>query len=560
MKWLAELFTEPTYLQAVLVICLICAIGTALGKIKFKGVSLGIAFVFFTGIAAGEILFDMELEANWQMVTMIQNFGLILFIYSLGMQVGPGFFPSLKQGGIKLNILGLVCILFTTVAALAFSWMGLVSFPDAMGLLSGAVTNTPMLGAAQQALLDIDPSIDGEISSMAGACAIAYPVGVLGLLLSMILLKSMFGIKSNREAGASDETYVAEFHINNPLVFGKSIKEIGAMSDKHLIISRVWRDGKVSLPLSDTVLQEDDHILAVLKKSDRDTFVKIFGEQDKHDWNKNDIDWDHIDSGSFISKHILVTKQQFNGVKIGDLHLRNLYNINITRVMRAGLQLVASPGLRLQLGDRLTIVGEEQSIRKVADLLGNEEKDLNNPNMMVIFIGIFLGVVLGMLPISIPGMSVPLKLGIAGGPIIVGILMGAFGSRFHIATYTTRSANMMLKQLGLTLYLACLGLSSGAGFMDMILSRQGLLWVAIAFAISTVPVLLTGLVAGKISKLDYAQNAGMICAAMANPIVLSYANSVSDETEASESYATVYPLAMFMRVLSAQIVVILLSL
>lgn len=560
MNWINELFTEPSYLQAIVLLSIICAVGLAFGQFKFKGVSLGVTFVFFAGILMGDICKRCGIDVNWNMVAIAQNFGLIIFVYALGVQVGPGFFPSLKKGGIRLNLLGFLVIALTTVFGLAICAATGISFSDGIGLLCGAVTNTPMLGAGQQALLDVHPEQLREANDMATACAVGYPFGVLGVLLCTIILKFIFSSKvGNRRQDPDGETYVAEFHVSNPAIFNKTIREIAALTDKHIIISRVWRDGKVAIPSSGTVLSKDDHLLAVLKKADVDTFKIIFGEQEATDWNRPDIDWDSIDGSDLVSKHVLVTKKELNGVRIGSLHLRNSFAINITRINRAGIQLVAYPGLRLQLGDRLTIVGEADAIAKVGEILGNEEKVLKNPNLVALFIGLVLGVVLGAVPIALPGMSTPIKLGVAGGPIVVGILMGAFGPRIHLSTYTTRSANLMLRQMGIVVYLACLGLGAGANFFSTVFCLRGLLWVGVSLAIAMVPVLICGFIAGRWCGLDYARNAGMLCAAMANPMALTYANSVVDDDEASEAYATVYPLSMFVRVISAQLLILLLA-
>ena len=556
--WFVDLLCTPSYLQAVILISAISALGLALGDVSVKGVSLGTAFVFFAGILFGDIAHRFGIAIDAQMLSFAQNFGLILFVYSLGVQVGPGFFSSLKQGGIKLNLYGLLAIVLTSLSAIAVYAVTSISFPDAMGLLSGAATNTPMLGAAQQSLLDVHPEDVDAANNMATACAVAYPCGVIGVLACIIIFRLM--AKGKAIANPQDpagETYIAEFHISNPAVFGRTIGSLHELTDKHIIISRLMRNGKVLIPSSTTSLQEHDHILTVLKKSDVTAFKVLFGGKEATDWNRPDIDWNHIDGSNLVSKHVLVTKKELNGVKIGSLHLRNSFDINITRVNRAGIQLVAYPGLRLQLGDRLTVVGTSAAISKVGEILGNEEKLLQKPNLVALFIGMLLGVVLGALPLKFPGMSVPVKLGIAGGPIIVGILMGAFGPRFHLSTYTTRSANMMLRQIGIVIYLACLGFGAGPNFVSTVFSSQGLLWVGVSLFIAIVPVFVTGLLASRFGKLDYAQNAGMLCAAMANPMALTYANSNSDEQEASEAYATVYPLSMFIRVLSAQILMML---
>ena len=556
MEWLHELIFQPSYLQTVLLIAVISAIGLALGQIKVKTVSLGVAFVFFIGIIIGEICDRLDIRTQTQMVQFAQNFGLILFVYSLGVQVGPGFFTSLRQGGLKLNLFGFSAIVLTTLTAIiAFLVTGL-PFPDIMGLLCGAATNTPMLGAAQQSFLEVHPDQIREANNMASACAVGYPFGVLGVLVCMIVLR--FALRGREgEKKSHNETYVAEFHVSNPALFGRMIGDVNQLTDKHLIISRLWRDGKIVIPSAKTVLRKDDHLLAVLHPEDVEQFKVIFGEQDDKDWNKKDIDWNHIDGSNLVSRHVLVTKRHLNGVKIGSLHLRNSFDINITRVGRAGIELVASPGLRLQLGDRLTVVGTETAIAKVSEILGNEEKELRNPNLVAVFIGIFLGVVLGAIPIAVPGISVPVKLGIAGGPIIVGILMGAFGPRIHLSTYTTRSANLMVRQIGIVMYLACLGYGAGHGFIDTVFCLNGLVWILVSLFIATVPVLVCGFIQSRLGKNDYAQTAGTLCAAMANPMALSYVNSNSDEEEASEAYATVYPLAMFIRVISAQLIMLL---
>ncbi|MCQ2140516.1 MAG: putative transporter [Bacteroidales bacterium] len=557
MDWLVSLFTEPSYLQAVIILCLICAIGLPLGQIKIKGVNLGVTFVFFAGIFLGDICNRLGIEVDRSMFLLAQNFGLIVFVYALGVQVGPSFFTSLKSEGVKLNLLSILAMVLTTLFAIGAYALTSISFEDSMGLLCGAATNTPMLGAAQQALLDVHPEMVDEANGMATACAVGYPLGVIGVLACMIILKFVMKGKISNTTDPTSETYVAEFRISNPAVFDKSVREVASLTEKHLIISRIWANGKVAIPESSTILHEGDHILAVLKKSDLQTFNILFGQQESTDWNRPDIDWDNIDGSDLVSKHLLVTRQGLNGMKIGSLHLRNQFAINITRVSRAGIELVAHPGLRLQLGDRVTVVGEETAINKVSEILGNEQKVLRNPNLVALFIGIFLGVVLGSIPFFVPGMSVPIKLGIAGGPIVVGILMGAFGPRFKLATYTTPSANMMLRQLGITIYLACLGFGAGSSFFSNVFCMQGLFWVLASLVIAIVPIIITGLIASKFCGLTYAQNAGMLCAAMANPIALAYANTNSNEDEANEAYATVYPISMFLRVISAQLLMLL---
>ncbi|MBC8603384.1 putative transporter [Parabacteroides acidifaciens] len=554
MDWLQEAFLEPTMIQAVIMISLVSAVGLYLGRIKIFGISLGITFVFFAGILAGHL----GIVVNKDMLYFAQSFGLILFVYALGLQVGPGFFSSLKKGGVAMNMMGLGVIVLGLAMTVGLHWTTGVSLSNMVGLLCGAVTNTPALGAAQQALLQIDPGNTKGVTDMALACAVAYPLGVVGVILAIIILKAMFANKEqkNQKEQRDTTTYVAEFQVSNPAIYEKSIKDIMKLTDKHFVISRIWRNGKVSIPTSDTLLHEHDHLLIISVKSDVENIKVLFGEQENVDWNKADIDWNAIDS-QLISRRIAVTRNRVNGVKLGSLRLRNLYGINITRVNRAGIDLLASPDLRLQIGDRLTIVGEANSVNTVGKILGDEIKRLKNPNLLAVFIGITLGMLLGALPITLPGMSTPVKLGIAGGPIIVGILMGSFGPRLHLTTYTTMSANLMLRQLGIIIYLAGLGIDSGAHFFETVFRAEGLLWVGLGFLLTIVPVLIVGIMASRFFKLDYAHNIGMLCGSMANPMALNYANTTVEGDEPSVSYATVYPLSMFIRVISAQLVLML---
>ena len=554
MNWLQEAFLEPTMVQAVIIISLVSALGLYLGRIKIFGISLGITFVFFAGILAGHL----GIVVNKDILYFAQSFGLILFVYALGLQVGPGFFSSLKKGGVAMNMMGLGVILLGLVMTVGLHWTTGISLSNMVGLLCGAVTNTPALGAAQQALLQIDPTNTKGVTDMALACAVAYPLGVVGVILAIIILKALFTDKKQKDQKEQRDmtTYVAEFHVSNPAIYEKSIKDVMKLTEKHFVISRVWRNGKVSIPTSDTLLHEHDHLLIISVKSDVENIKVLFGEQENVDWNKADIDWNAIDS-QLISRRIAVTRNRVNGVKLGSLRLRNLYGINITRVNRAGIDLLASPDLRLQIGDRLTIVGEANSVNTVGKILGDEIKRLNNPNLLAVFIGISLGMLLGALPITLPGMSTPVKLGIAGGPIIIGILMGAFGPRFHLTTYTTMSANLMLRQLGIIIYLAGLGIDSGAHFFETVFRTEGLLWIGLGFLLTIVPVLIVGFIASQFFKLDYAHNVGMLCGSMANPMALNYANTTVDGDEPSVSYATVYPLSMFIRVISAQLVLML---
>lgn len=555
MNWFIEIFTEQTFIQAILILSLICAVGLALGQIKIGGVSLGVTFVFFAGIIAGHF----GLTVNPDMLTMIQNFGLIIFIYALGVQVGPGFFSSFKHGGVKFNMLSLLLMVIGTVMALVIHWTSGISLGDTMGLLSGAVTNTPMLGAAQQALLQTDPENIQGANNMAMACAVGYPFGLIGMILCVIFLRATLGKKSGKQHDASsDNTFIAEYQVSNPAIYGKTIMDIRKNADCHFVISRIWKDEKVIIPTSETIIEENEHLLVISSKNDVERVKTLFGHKENVDWNKKGIDWNAIDS-QLVSKKVLVTKPELNGVKLGSLKLRNSYGINITRVNRAGIDLLPSRSLRLQLGDKLTIVGESRSIENVSAILGNQAKELSNPNLFTIFIGIVLGLVLGSIPFAFPGMSMPVKLGIAGGPIITGLLMGAFGPRLHLSIYMSRSANLMLRQLGLTIYLAGLGLSAGAGFFDTVFSTEGLIWVLASFSLAVVPVLITGFAAAKIFKTDYADNVGMLCGSMANPFALDFANPSGEGDDPAVAYATVYPASIFLRVISAQIIMLMLG-
>ena len=406
-----------------------------------------------------------------------------------------------------------------------------------MGIFSGAVTNTPMLGAAQQTLLQIRPDYIESANEMALGCAVAYPFGIIGVILAIIILKALFSRSHKLEENSSLErnTFLSEFHVKNPSIYGLSILDIKQLSERNFVISRVWKNGVVSIPTSKTILEEDDHVLVISNKKDVPKINTLFGEREETDWNKQDT---------------------YTGAKLGSLKLRNTYGINITRVNRAGIDLLPSPSLRLQMGDKLTIVGEAKAVDNVGKLLGNKEKDLNLPNMFAIFSGIILGLIIGYIPFKIPGISIPIMVGIAGGPIIVGILMGAFGTRFHITTYSTKSANLMLQQLGITVYLAGLGLNAGEAFFKTLFEGDGLLWIGLSLALAIIPVLTIGIITSKIFNINYASNIGMLCGSMANPMALNYINSTVDSDEPSVSYATVYPLSIFLRIILAQFIML----
>ena len=548
MEWLNSLLFEHSALQAVVVMAIIIAAGLGLGKIRILGVSLGVTCVFFAGILAGHL----GLSINPDMLNYAESFGLVLFVYELGLQVGPGFFSSFRKGGIQLNMLGFGVILLGTFMAILFSKLGGIPMSDMVGILCGATTNTPALGAAQQTLKQLGEPTSGAALS----CTITYPLGVIGVILAMLLVRKFFVRKEDietTESGDTNQTYIATFKVYNPAIFDLDIKKIAELSGVKFVISRLWREDKVSIPTSETVLKENDRLLITTTDKDAPRLTILFGKQEPEDWNKKGIDWDALDN-RIVSKDIVITRPGLNGKKLGSLRLRNTYAINISRVTRSGIRLLATPNLILQLGDRLTIVGEASALQEVEKVLGNATNTLRDPNLAAIFIGIVLGLVLGSIPIAIPGVSTPVKLGLAGGPIIIGILIGSFGPRFRLVTYTTRSANLMLRGIGLSLYLACLGLDAGAHFFETVMRPEGALWIGIGFAITLVPVIIMALVAMRISHLDFGSTCGMLCGSMANPMALNYANETLPGDNPAVSYATVYPLSMFSRVVIAQLI------
>ena len=552
MDWLQTVFIDHSPVQAVIIISIIIAVGLGLGKLSLRGITLGVTWVFFVGILAGHLGFTIDPA----MLSYAESFGLVLFVYELGLKVGPGFFSSFRKGGVRLNVLGFATIILGTFLAVLFSYLFGVSMADMVGIICGATTNTPALGAAQQALQQIGMSVNGAALS----CAVTYPLGVVGVIIAMITVRKLFVRKSDISVSGHDDenqTFIATFLVHNPAVFGLTIKEAAALVHPKFVISRLWRNGEVTIPTSDTTLKENDRILVITTEGDLPHLTVLFGEHESRDWNTGNIDWNKIDS-SLTSRDIVVTRPEINGKKLGSLRLRNTYGINITRVMRSGVRLLATPGLVLQLGDVLTVVGKKSQIEKVGKVVGNTQTKLNDPNLAAIFIGMVLGLLLGSIPIMIPGISTPVKLGLAGGPIVVGILIGSFGPRFHLVTYTTRSANLMLRGIGLSLYLACLGLSAGANIMETLTGGDGWIWIGLGFLITLLPVLVMGVVAMRWGRLDFGSACGMLCGAMANPMALNYANETLPGDNPAVSYATVYPLAMFSRVVIAQLLVMLL--
>lgn len=548
MEWLKEAIYTPSAIQAVIIICLICALGLTLSKVRFRGISLGVTYVFFFGILAGAI----GIQVDSQMLNYAESFGLVLFVYTLGLQVGPGFMSTFRTGGTTLNLLSTGVVVLGTLLALIVGWTGLLPLQEMLGVLCGATTNTPALGAAQQTLKQLGQPTSGA----ALGCAVTYAFGMVGVILALLLVKGYLSRhEKSQEKERDDEAFIASFLVCNPAVFGHTLGEISRMDESRFVVSRLWREGKVILPNAQTKLEKDDRILVITEAKQVPHLTIYFGQLDDKNWNRNDVDWNALDS-KLISQRILITRANINGRHLGDLQLRNRYGVNVSRVQRSGIQLVATPNLTLRIGDRVTVVGEAESIKRVATEMGNVVKRLDEPNMVTIFIGIVLGLILGSIPVFIPGMSYPVKLGLAGGPIVMGILIGAFGPRFHMVAYTTTSANLMLRSLGLSMYLACLGLDAGKDFVATVMQPQALWWIGIAMVITLVPVIIMSIVSVMGVKKSYATTAGMLCGAMANPIALEYVNdSLPENDKASVAYATVYPLGMFLRVIIAQLIV-----
>ena len=552
MEYLRLLFWEHSALQAIVVLSSIAAAGILLGRVRCCGIALGTAFIFFVGILAGHFGLSIDPE----MRKYAESFGLVLFVYALGLQVGPGFFSSMRTEGVRLLGPALGVIFGGTLLAIALAALCGIPIPDMAGILCGATTNTPALGAAQQTL----EQLGFDASSAALCCALTYPLGVVGVILAILFLRRFFVRPedlSGPDARHARNIFIASYRLTNPAVFGRSVHDVAAESGHRFVISRLWRDGHVSIPTSEKELRQGDVLMVITTPAEADALRLIFGEQEAKDWNAGDIDWNKIDS-ELISQRILVTRPEINGKRLASLRLRNNYGINISRVDRSGVQLLATPDLILQLGDRLTVVGEAADIRRVEQILGNAVKDLNEPNLAAVFIGLILGLMVGFVPISLPGFSIPVRLGLAGGPIVVGILFGTFGPRLHMITYTTQSANRMLRALGLDLYLACLGLASGGQFFDTVMRAEGMLGLGIGLLLTFVPVVAVGIVALRIMKLDFGSIAGLLCGSMANPMALGYADDTIEGDHPSVAYATVYPVCMFLRVVVIQLMLMVL--
>lgn len=551
MEWINSVLFEHSAIQAVVVMALIIFSGLALGRIRVAGISLGVTFVFFMGIFAGYL----GLSIDHQMLNYAESFGLVLFVYALGLQVGPGFFSAFQQGGLKMNLAGLVLILLGTLTAVAMS-LGLgYGIGDMTGVLCGATTNTPALAAAQQTLVQL--GLPAETAAL--GCAVTYPLGVVGVIFAIIVLRKFFtrpGDLKEREANHSDHTFIATFVIKNPAIFHYAIGDVQRSSTSQFIISRLWRSKELIMPTSRVTLEEGDRILVVTTEKDVEALTILFGERENRDWNHH-VNWNKLDR-QFVSRHIIVSRPEINGKRLGSLRLRNTFGVTVSRVLRSGVMLLATPDLVLQMGDRLTMVGNASDIENAEKLIGNRAGSLNEPNLAVIFVGIFLGLALGMIPISLPSTDVPVRLGLAGGPIVAGLLMGRYGPRLHMVTYTTRSANLMLRGIGLSMYLACLGLDSGAHFFDTLVGPQGLAWISFGVVLTVVPTIIVGIMAMRWFKFNFGETCGMLCGAMANPMALTYASDNIKGDAPAVSYATVYPLGMFVRVIIAQLLILML--
>ncbi len=549
MEWFQQLFSVHSSIQTVVVLSLIVSLGLALGKFHVRGISLGVAFVFFVGILAGHVGFNIDSTT----LDYAETFGLSLFVYCLGLHVGPNFFGSLRHEGLSLNVWSLAVILLGTIFSMVMVPITHIDVPNMVGLLCGATTNTPALGAATQALEHLGVSS----KSVALATAVTYPLGVLGVIVAMVLLRKLFVKPEDLEIKPlteDDHTFIAQFVVVNPAVADKTIAEISEQTHLKFIISRIWRADAVIVPQATTKLEQGDNILVVTSKEDEAAMELLFGKRVPKDYNKDMIDWNAMDA-NVESRVIVLTKPGLNGKLLGKLHLRTSYGVNVSRVIRGDIKLLATNDLRLQYGDRVTVVGLHEDVNHVEDFLGNSVKTLNEPNLGSIFLGIILGLALGTIPILIPGMATPVRLGIAGGPIIMGIIIGALGPRLHMISYTTRSASLMLRKLGLSLYLACLGLDAGKDFFATVVRPEGIAWIIIGFLITVIPVIIIGLIALKSKKYDFGTICGILCGSMANPMALGYANDTLKGDTASISYASVYPLGMFVRVIIAQILI-----
>ena len=553
MEWIVELFTGTSIAHTAFLYALVIAAGVLLGRVKIFGVSLGVTFVLFVGILMGH--FGLAIDAP--ILNFMKEFGLILFVFSIGMQVGPGFFSSFKHEGIRLNFLAIAIIALNIIVTLAIYFLdGSIEMPMLVGILSGAVTNTPGLGAAEQALSQLyQDGIISEVPKIALGYAVAYPLGVIGIILAMILVRLVFRIKYADETAMIEKEnadsllipHVVTYKVENKLIVGRTLSDLGVMINRNFVVSRIKRNDEIIIPSSDVVIEHNDLLLTVLSEPDEEALSAFIGP-------KIEMDWKAIPA-PVVSRRILVSKEEFNGRKIGSLRLRMGYRLNVTRVNRAGVDLLASPNLSLQVGDRLTVVGKIEDIERLAEHLGNSMQRLNQPNIFTIFIGILIGIVFGSIPFAIPGMPVPLKLGLAGGPLIVAILIGRYGYKMGVTTYTSTSANLMLREVGICMFLASVGIGAGSEFVATVKSG-GLMWILWGFLITFIPLLIVGLFGRGYYKLNYYTLSGLMAGSYTDPPALAYSNKVANNDAPAVAYSTVYPLSMFLRVLTAQILVL----
>lgn len=557
MEWLTNLFTSTDSVAHIAMLyAMVIAFGVLLGKIKFGKVALGVTFVLFVGILAGHI----GLTAPVNIMTFIQDFGLILFVFMIGLQVGPGFFESFRKGGVTLNILSTATVLLNVVVMFAcyylfFDTDNPYNLPMMVGTLYGAVTNTPGLGAANEALSNVFSS---NIPQIASGYACAYPLGVIGIIGSTILLRYICRIKLEneeqqleRESGEDLHVKPHQMHlkVTNSYLAGRTLLQIHDFLNRDFVCSRLLHNGHVSIPNRDTVFEMGDQIFIVCAEADAEAIIAFIGPEIKVDWEKQDQ--------PMVSKRILVTRPSINGKTLGQMHFSSVYGVNVTRITRQGMDLFASSNLALQVGDRIMVVGPEDLVNRVADVLGNSIKRLNAPNIATIFLGIIVGIIFGSLPITMPGMPVPMKLGIAGGPLIIAILIGRYGYKFHLVTYTTTSANLMLREIGLVLFLASVGIKAGAGFWDTVVQGDGLKYVGTGFLITVIPILIVGTIARLKYKFNYFTIMGMLAGTYTDPPALAYANQSCSKEAPAVAYSTVYPLSMFLRILTAQLIILL---
>ncbi len=551
MDWLQSLLWDSSSVaHIVLLYAFVIAVGVYLGKIKIFGVSLGVTFVLFAGIVMGHFGFT----ADSHILHFIREFGLILFVFCIGLQVGPSFFSSFKKGGMTLNLLavGIVILDIAVALGLYFLWNGRIELPMMIGILYGAVTNTPGLGAANEALNQL--SYQGPQIALGYACA--YPLGVVGIIGSIILIRYLFRVNLQQEeenlSKQNDETHVMphimSLEVRNESIDGKTLDEVKNFLGREFVCSRYRHEGHVCIPDKNTIFRVGDQLFIVCSEDDAPAVTAFIGKEINIDWEKQDL--------PMVSRRILVTKTEVNGKTLGSMHFRSMYNVNVTRVNRSGTDLFADPNLVLQVGDRVMVVGQQDAVERVAGVLGNQLKRLDTPNIITIFVGVFLGILLGSLPIAFPGMPTPLKLGLAGGPLVVAILIGRFGHKLHLVTYTTISANLMLREIGIVLFLASVGIDAGANFVQTVVEGDGLLYVGCGFLITTIPLLIIGAIARLYYKVNYFTLMGLIAGSNTDPPALAYANQVTNSDAPAVGYSTVYPLAMFLRILTGQMILL----